>query len=57
MTVGILVGAQIKQLFKDNDYGTKLNATEWREWEAFGIVSRNFLKPKKRKITLQLSRS
>jgi hypothetical protein len=28
MTEGILVVAQIKQLFKDNDYTTKLNATE-----------------------------
>jgi hypothetical protein len=28
VTVGILVGAQIKQVFEDNEYGTKRNATE-----------------------------
>jgi hypothetical protein len=40
---GIFVYAQIKQLFEDHDYSTKLNATERRDWEAFGNVFRNFL--------------
>ena len=47
MTEEILVGTQIKQLFEDNDYSTKLNATDWRIWQESGIVSRNVLKPKR----------
>jgi len=30
MTEEILDGTQIKQLFEDKDYSTKLNATDWR---------------------------
>jgi hypothetical protein len=40
---GIFVDAQIKQIFEEHDYSTKLNATESREWETFGNVCRNFL--------------
>ena len=47
---------KIKQQFEDNDYNTKLNAAELRILKAFGIVSRNVLKYKKRKITVQLYR-
>jgi hypothetical protein len=40
---GILVDAQIKQLFEDHIYITKLNATERRGLEAFGNVCKDFL--------------
>jgi hypothetical protein len=30
MKVWILFSALITQIFEDNEYGTKLNATEWR---------------------------
>jgi hypothetical protein len=32
---GIFVGPQIKQLFEDQDFGTKLNSTERRAWKSF----------------------
>jgi hypothetical protein len=54
MTEGILVGAQIKQLFEDKDYSRILNATERTVRGAFGIVCRNFLKPKKRINTMKI---
>jgi hypothetical protein len=47
MTEGILVVTQIKQLSEEKDYITKLNAGKWTLCEAFGIDSRNFLKPKR----------
>ena len=40
---GISVDAQIKQLYEEQNYNTKLNATECRDWENFGNVCRNFL--------------
>jgi hypothetical protein len=45
----ILFGAQIKQLFENNDYKWELIATEWRVWESYGIISRMFLKTKNKK--------
>jgi hypothetical protein len=39
----IFFDVQIEQLLEDNDYCTKLNATERRDWEAVGKVCRNFL--------------
>jgi hypothetical protein len=38
MKQGIFLGPQIKQLFEDDDFRTKLNATERRAWEAFENV-------------------
>jgi hypothetical protein len=38
MKEGIFVGPQIKQLFKDHDSSTKLNATDRRAWKAFENV-------------------
>jgi hypothetical protein len=38
MKEGIFVGPQIKQLFEDQDFSTKLNATDIRTWEAFENV-------------------
>ena len=35
MTEWIFVGQQIKQLFEDDDFSTKLNGTERRAWETF----------------------
>jgi hypothetical protein len=32
---GIFVGPQIKQLFEDQEFGTKLNSKERRAWKAF----------------------
>jgi hypothetical protein len=34
---------QIKQLFEDQDFSTKLNSTERRDWKAVESVYRNFL--------------
>jgi len=34
---------QTKQLFKDQDFSTKLNSTGRRAWEAFESIYRNFL--------------
>ena len=44
---GNFVGPQIIQLFEDNDFSTKLNATERRAWEIFLKACRNFLGNKK----------
>jgi hypothetical protein len=38
MKEGILVGLPIKQIFEDQDFSTKLNATDGRTWEAFENV-------------------
>jgi len=35
MTEWIFVGQQIKQLFEDDNFSTKLNGTERRAWETF----------------------
>jgi len=35
ITGDIFVGAQVKQLFQDPDFKTKLNADERRGWNAF----------------------
>ena len=35
MKEGIFIGPQIKQLFKDQDFSTKLNTTERRAWKEF----------------------
>jgi hypothetical protein len=43
MKEGIVVGLQIKQLFEDHDFSTKLNATERRAWEDSENVCRKFL--------------
>jgi tRNA 2-selenouridine synthase SelU len=40
---GIFIGPQIKQLFKDQDFSTKLNSTERRALNAFENTCRNFL--------------
>lgn len=50
MKEGIFVGPQIKQLFKDIDFSTKLNAIERWAWEAFERVSGTFYAMKKQKI-------
>jgi hypothetical protein len=34
MKEGIFIGPQIKQLFEDHNFSTKLNATDRRTWEA-----------------------
>jgi hypothetical protein len=57
LTEAIFFGPEIKQLFEDHDFSTKLNATERNAWEAFENVCRNFLGNKKRKITVTLCRS
>ena len=44
MKKGIFIGPQIKQLFEDHDFSTKLNATERRACEAFENVCRNYLR-------------
>ena len=44
---GIFVGPQIKQIFEDQAFSTKLNATERRAGEAFENISRDFLGNKK----------
>jgi hypothetical protein len=38
MKEGIFVGLQIKQLFENKDFNTKLNAADRRAWEAFENV-------------------
>jgi hypothetical protein len=43
MNKGIFIGPQIKQLFKDQDFSTKLNSTERISWNAFENICRNFL--------------
>jgi hypothetical protein len=49
----IVVGAQIKQLFEEQNCSTKLNAADRRAWKANENACRNFLKPKKRKTTVK----
>jgi hypothetical protein len=39
---GIFTSPQITQLFKDQNFSTKLNSTERRDWEAFVNICRNF---------------
>jgi hypothetical protein len=39
----IFFGPRNKQLFEDQDFSKKLNATERRAWEPFKNVCRNFL--------------
>ena len=43
MKEGIFIGSQIKQLFKDQEFSTKLNSTELKAWQAHENVSGNFL--------------
>jgi hypothetical protein len=43
MEEGIFVVPQIKQIFEDQAFGTKLNAVERTAWNAFENVCRNFL--------------
>jgi hypothetical protein len=43
MKVGNFIGPHIKQLLEDHEFGTKLNGTERRAWEAFENLCRNFL--------------
>jgi len=43
MKEGIIVRPQIKYLFENWDFSTKLNATGRRAWEASGKVCRKFL--------------
>jgi len=43
----IFIDAQIKQLFEDHDYNTKLVATERKDWQAGGNVLRNFVENEK----------
>ena len=43
MKEGIFIGPQITQLFEDQDFTTKLYATERRAWKALENVCRNFL--------------
>jgi hypothetical protein len=43
----IFVDAQIKQLFEDHDYNTKLVATERKAWQEVGNVFRNFVENEK----------
>jgi hypothetical protein len=38
MKGGIFVGPEIKQIFEDHDFSTKLNATDGRAWEGFENV-------------------
>jgi hypothetical protein len=40
---GSFVGPQIKQIFEDQTFSTKLNATERRAWGAFENICRDFL--------------
>jgi hypothetical protein len=42
MKQGIFVGPQIKRLFEDHNFSTKLNATDRRAWEAFEDAGRPF---------------
>ena len=52
---GILVGPQITKQFDDQDFSTKLNSTERRDWKAFEKVRRKFIgKEKKRKIRVKV---
>jgi hypothetical protein len=43
MKEGILISLQINQLFKDQDFSTKLSSKKRRAWKAFENVYRNFL--------------
>ena len=43
MKDGIFVGPQITQLFKYQDFSTKLNSTKRRAWKAFENICRIFL--------------
>ena len=47
MQEGIFVGPQIKQIFEDQAFSTKLNATERRAGGTFENVCRDFLGRKK----------
>jgi hypothetical protein len=51
------VGPKITQLFEDQNFRTKLNATERRAWKAFENVCRKFRGNEKRKIAVKLCRS
>jgi hypothetical protein len=44
---GIFVVPQIKQIFEDQNFSTKLNATERKAGEAFENICRDFLSNKK----------
>jgi len=43
MKEGIFVGPQIKQIFEDQTFSTKLNFTERRAWKAFENIRINIL--------------
>ena len=57
MKDGIFVGAQITQLFEDQDFSTTINSIERRARNTFEKSSETFLAMAKRKITVQLYRS
>jgi hypothetical protein len=53
---GIFVGPQIKQIFEDQTFSTKLNFTERRAWKALENIRRNILgkeRPENYSETLQ----
>ena len=39
----IFIGPQIKQLFKDKHFSTKLNSSEIKAWNVFKNICKNFL--------------
>jgi hypothetical protein len=43
MKEGIFVGPQIKQIFEEQTFSTKLNFTERRAWKALENIRRNIL--------------
>jgi hypothetical protein len=43
MKEGIFVGLQIKQLFEEKHFSTKLSSTGGTAWKAFGNICKNVL--------------
>jgi hypothetical protein len=57
MREGIFIGAQVKQIFTDHDFSTKLNATERQPQRHLKTSAETFQSMKKRKITVKLCSS
>jgi len=47
MKEGIIVGPQIKQIFEDQTFSSKLNFTERRAWKAFENIRRTHSRQRK----------
>ena len=57
MIEGIFIGTQIKQIFKDLTFSTKLNSRERRAWKTSENVSETVQATQQRKITVKFCSS